>query len=108
MLRLNLAKSAILALELAEDRVKKYSFSAFYVLFLRTFLHFAQRVSDLVETPFRDSKPPLGHRCFVFSKGNLAVRKSLVETVQVFGRFFVFFQRKRRRDVCKNAYVHFY
>jgi len=41
------------------------------------------------------------------SKGNLAVENILAETVQVFWPFCAFFQRKRRRDVCKNALLHF-
>ena len=59
------------------------------------------------DTLFRCSKPPLGYGCFEISKGNLAVGIFLIETVQVFGWFCRFFQRKRRRDVCKNALLHF-
>jgi len=77
------------------------------VLFFGAFLHFAQRVSGLVGPLFRGSKPPLGAGCFGISKGNLAVGNFNAETVQVFGAKSVFFQRKRRRDVCKNALAHF-
>ena len=52
---------------------------------------------------FRGPKPPLGHGYMEISKGNLAVGNFKVETVQVFGQKSTVFQRKRRRDVCKNT-----
>jgi len=92
------------ALELVEDSAKKYSFSAFLYFFKCANAHFGLRMSDFGDTLFRDSKPPLGAGCFVFSKGNLAVGIFLAETVQVFGEKSAVFQRKRRRDVCKNVF----
>ena len=65
-------------------------------------------MSDLGKGKFKGSKPPLGPRCFVFSKGNLAVGFFIAETVQVFDQKVLDFQRKRRRDVCKNALARFY
>ena len=77
-------------------------------MFLKAcFALFGLRGSEFGGTLFRGSKPPLGHGCFEISKGNLAVGKFNAETVQVFWAFCLFFQRKRRRDVCKNAFVHY-
>jgi len=94
-------------LELVEDSSKRYSFSAFCALFFARASSFDQRLSDFGKRFLGGAKPPLGHGCLEISKGNLAVEKLLAETVQVFDQKSAYFQRKRRRDVCKNALSHF-